>query len=198
VVSTISKEEIAKLPVSQFERKIVPVVNEEEANRAVAYLSTFDRIGFDTETRPSFQKGHSHNTALMQLSTVDTCFLIRLNLVGFPNSLVDLLTNAAIKKIGLSLRDDFSVMRKTASFTPLGFIDLQSYVKDFGIEDNSLQRIYAILFGEKISKSQRLTNWEAQTLTEKQQMYAALDAWACLRIYNELEKFIITSRKNAK
>jgi ribonuclease D len=179
---------MADLPVAQFEGRIVLVQNEKEVNQAVWYLSKFDKIGFDTETRPAFQKGHSHKTALMQLSTDDTCFLLRLNRVGFPDSLIKLLTNPQVKKIGLSLRDDFSVMRKSSSLTPAGFIDLQAYVKDFGIEDSSLQRIYAILFSEKISKSQRLTNWEAQLLTEKQQMYAALDAWACLKIYNELER----------
>ena len=69
---------------------------------------------------------------------------------------------------------------------PQGFIDLQEYVKYFHISDISLQKIYAIIFGERISKTQRLTNWEAPTLTEAQQTYAAIDAWACLRLYRRL------------
>ena len=67
-------------------------------------------------------------------------------------------------------------------------IELQEYVRAFGIQDKSLQKIYAILFGEKISKSQRLSNWEAETLTEPQKLYAATDAWACLNIYNKLQE----------
>jgi ribonuclease D len=88
-----------------------------------------------------------------------------------------------IIKIGLSVHDDFNVMRRTCEIEPKGFIDLQTYVKQFHISDISLQKIYAILFGERISKNQRLTNWEAEALTEGQQQYAAIDAWACLKIY---------------
>lgn len=77
-------------------------------------------------------------------------------------------------------------MHRSAEFEPKGFVDLQSYVKEFKIADASLQRIFAILFGKRISKGQRLSNWEADSLTEAQQHYAAIDAWACLRIYNLL------------
>ena len=122
----------------------------------------------------------------MQLSTNDTCFLFRLNLIGIPECLIRLLIASDITKIGLSLKDDFAAIRKRIQLEPKGFIELQSFVKKFGIEDNGLQRIYAILFGERISKGQRLSNWEADILTEAQQKYAALDAWACLQIYNKL------------
>ena len=69
---------------------------------------------------------------------------------------------------------------------PEGFIELQQMVKRYQITDMSLQKIYAILFQQKISKGQQLTNWEAPQLTESQQRYAAIDAWACLRIYERL------------
>ena len=91
-------------------------------------------------------------------------------------------------KIGLSIHDDFKRLRKTTKFNPGGFVDLQSYVKAFNIADLSLQRIYAILFDERISKGQRLTNWEAEELTVAQQNYAAMDALACVKIYNYLNK----------
>lgn len=176
------------MPIAQFKGNIVLVNTQEDANKAVQQLTCSDVIGFDTETRPSFKKGKSHKIALMQLATEDTCFLFRLNKIGIPDSLVELLTNDNIKKIGLSLKDDFSVIRRSIPILPKGFIELQTFVKKYGIEDSGLQRIYAILFDEKISKRQRLTNWEAQNLTESQQHYAALDAWACLRIYNKLIK----------
>ena len=91
-------------------------------------------------------------------------------------------------KIGLSLRDDFAAMRKRTSVEPTNFLDLQKFVGKFGIEDASLQKIYAILFSKKISKGQRLTNWDADVLTDSQKKYAALDAWACLQIYNLLNE----------
>lgn len=186
MVSTITKEEIAELPLARFEGQIIVVNTEEDAEKAVSYLSGFDVIGFDTETRPSFKKGKSHKIALMQLTTKDMCFLFRLNLIGFPACLKKILSDPSIKKIGLSIKDDFSVIRRSVDINPESFIELQKMTNDFGIEENGLQRIYAILFREKISKRQRLTNWEAETLSDSQQMYAALDAWACLKIYNRL------------
>lgn len=174
------------MPVAQFKGNIVLVNTPEDAEQAVAKLSSSSVIGFDTETRPSFKKGKSHKIALMQLAIDNTVFLFRLNLIGIPDSLIDLLINDKIKKIGLSLKDDFSVIRRSTPIHPEGFIELQTFVKKYGIEDTGLQRIYAILFNEKISKRQRLSNWEAKSLTESQQHYAALDAWACLKIYNEL------------
>lgn len=188
MVNTISKEEISTYPTAQFNGEIILINTEKEALKAISYLSKFDIIGFDTETRPSFKKGKSHKIALMQLATEEKCFLFRLNLIGIPDSLMHLLTNPDIKKVGLSLKDDFSVIRRSNSILPEGFIELQTYVKQFGIEETGLQRIYAILFHERISKRQRLTNWEANILSEPQQHYAALDAWACLRIYKKLIK----------
>lgn len=186
MVKTISKEQVADLPLATFSGRVIVVQTLLEAEKAVSYLEKFSLIGFDTETRPAFAKGIVRKIALMQLSTEDTCFLFRLNFIDIPPSLASLLINTDIRKIGLSLKDDFSAIRKRIQLEPQNFIELQSYVKKFGIQDNGLQRIYAILFGEKISKGQRLSNWENEVLTEAQQKYASLDAWACLRIYNKL------------
>lgn len=183
---TITKEEIAELELEEFTGRIILITTEKDANKAVEYLSKYSRVGFDTETRPSFKKGQRFKISLMQISTEDTCFLFRLNYINIPPSLENLLKSEEILKIGLSLRDDFGAIRKRSNITPAHFLDLQDYVSAFGIEDASLQKIYAILFGKKISKGQRLTNWDADVLTEPQQKYAALDAWACLRIYNKL------------
>lgn len=183
---TISKEDIQNLPFEMFEGKVVVIDRLSEVKEAVAHLSSQTVIGFDTETRPSFQSGVTHKVSLIQLATEDVCYLFRLNFIGFPAPLVDLLCNPSIKKIGLSLRDDFAKIRAWSGKNLENFIDLQVFVDKFGIDDNGLQRIYAILFGKKIPKSQRLTNWEVRKLTHAQQLYAALDAWACLRIYNHL------------
>ena len=185
-VNKISKEENSLLPIEEFKGRIITLLTEKEADKAVAYLSKYPMIGFDTETRPSFKKGQRYKVSLIQLSTDDTCFLFRLNYMGFPGSLEHLLGNANILKVGLSLQDDFGAMRKRIEIEPQNFLDLQAYVKQFGIEEASLQKIYAILFQKKISKGQRLSNWEADVLTSSQQKYAALDAWACLQIYKQL------------
>ena len=185
--SSISKESILALKKESFDGRIIVVQSLSEAEKAVKYLSGYSIIGFDTETRPSYKKGLRNNIALIQLSTENTCFLFRLNIIGFPQCLIDLLSNPNVKKVGLSLRDDFASMNRRQVFTPNGFIDLQKVVQEHEITDISLQKIYAILFDRRISKSQQLTNWEADVLTDSQKKYAALDAWACLKIYNKLK-----------
>lgn len=183
---TISKEQVAELPIETFEGDIILIDHAKEVRDACDYLSSKSALGFDTETKPAFKRGQVNKVALMQLSTEAECFLFRLNQIGYPDELETLLSNPKIKKIGLSLRDDFAAIRKRSVRKPENFVDLQGFVDKFGIEDNSLQKIYAILFGRKISKNQRVSNWEAATLTPAQQSYAAIDAWACLRIYNHL------------
>lgn len=183
----ISKETVAEMPVVDCPVGITVVDTPELARVALRELTRARVVGFDTETRPSFHRGRLHNVALMQLSTDSHCFLFRINKLGISEHLRQFLEDPEIIKIGLSVHDDFSVMRRLVDdIDPQGFIDLQDYVRFFHINDISLQKIYAIVFGEKISKNQRLSNWEAPELTEQQQKYAAIDAWACLRLYRTL------------
>lgn len=183
---SITKQQIAELPTAEFTGEIFLADTPERAAMAVEELEKYDLIGFDTETKPSFKKGAPNKVALMQLATMDKCYLFRLNQLGMPDELCRLIENDQIAKIGLSVHDDFHVMHRSSEFKPKGFIELQDYVKNFKIADISLQKVFAIIFGQKISKSQRLTNWEAQALTPRQQVYAATDAWACLKIYDYL------------
>ena len=183
---SITKEEIATFDTEEFNGSIFVVDAPDKVEQAVNYLSRFSNLGFDTETRPSFKKGNVNSAALIQLATDERCYLFRVNQIGFSSPLVRLLSNSDTLKIGLSLHDDFSTMGRRMKFTPQGFIDLQKMVLEHNISDLGLQKIYAILFQKKISKSQQLSNWEANELTEAQKKYAALDAWACLRIYEKL------------
>ncbi len=186
----ISKETIATLPVESFPGRIVVIDTEESAESAIAHLRREKIIGFDTETRPTFKKGKSNQVALVQLSTHDTCYLFRINRMGFAPALKNLLEDEHLLKVGISLKDDFCMLNRLndGQFTPGNFVELQKFVKNFGIEDQSLQKIYAIVLGKKISKGQRLSNWEADHLSESQQRYAATDAWSCIKIYEALQK----------
>jgi len=157
-----------------------------DVNAAVNVLRKYDITGFDTETRPSFRKGVVHKTALVQISSLNECFLFRVNKIGMPSALAEYLANPAFTKVGLSLHDDFKIMDNLCDLQPAGFVDLQNVVGNYCIGDISLQKIYAILFGGKIAKGQQLTNWEAPELSLAQRNYAAVDAWACLEIYNHL------------
>lgn len=179
---------IVSLPRFTFDGKIVVVQSERETRQAIDYLSHCDIVGFDTETRPSFQKGVVHKVALLQISTENICFLFRLCMTGLMPEVIRFLSDKSIVKVGLSLSDDFMMLRKRAAFTPEGFIDLQTYVKEMGIEDLSLQKLYANLFHQRISKRAQLRNWEADVLDDAQKLYAATDAYACLKLYKELQE----------
>lgn len=184
----IDKTVIPQLPRYAFEGRIVVVQSEDEANRAVRALRAAPMIGMDTETRPAFKRGEMHKVALLQMATEDICFLFRLNQIGLPEALVELLSDKDVLKLGLSLHDDFTMLRRRNSqVKPAGYIDLQDYVKGMGIEDLSLQKLYANVFGRRISKSARLSNWEADVLTEAQKVYAATDAVTCIQLYKELK-----------
>ena len=182
----IEKSEITTMPTVAFEGRIITIDTVKDTDIAIKALSHEKAIGIDTETRPSFRKGVQHEVSLIQLSTQDTCFLIRLNRVGIPDSLVSLLENKDIAKIGLSLHDDKQALYKRRKFNAEGFVELQQFVKKYGIEEMSLQKIFAIIFKQRISKSQQLSNWENDVLTDRQKLYAATDAWSCLKIYNQL------------
>ena len=184
----IDKTVIPQLPRYAFDGRIVVVQSEEEANRAVRALRAAPMVGMDTETRPAFKRGEMHKVALLQMATEDICFLFRLNQMGLPEALVELLSDKDVLKLGLSLHDDFMMLcRRNSQVKPAGYIDLQDYVKGMGIEDLSLQKLYANVFGRRISKSARLSNWEADVLTEAQKVYAATDAVTCIQLYKELK-----------
>ena len=143
---SITKDVISQLPIEEFIGRIIIIDTLQDAEKAIRYLSEFQKVGFDTETRPSFKKGQHYKISLMQISTDEVCFLFRLNRIDIPEILEDFLANKNILKIGLSLRDDFGAMRKRKNIQPANFLDLQTIVGQFGIEDASLQKIYAILF----------------------------------------------------
>lgn len=187
VYRKFNKNKIAQLPRITFPGRIEVVLNEYAADKAVDYLLTKDILGVDTETRPSFRKGAMHDVALLQVAGHDICFLFRLNIIGMPLSVMRLLEDTTVMKVGLSWHDDLSMLHRRAAFVPGNFIDLQDIVSDLGIEDKSLQKLYANIFGMRISKREQLTNWERDVLTDKQKMYAATDAWTCINLYEELK-----------
>ena len=188
IYNKFDKKKIGELPRVLFEGKIVVVLSVSEADKAVKYLLSRDILGIDTETRPMFHKGEHHKVALLQVSDYDTCFLFRLNRIGMPRSIISFLEDTTVPKIGLSLNDDILMLHQRANFKKGNFIDLQDHVKELGIEDLSLQKLYANIFHQRISKREQLSNWENDVLTEPEKRYAATDAWACINLYEEMRR----------
>ena len=185
-LSTISNEQTAELPSARFDGHIVVVDREEQIEAVYQDLASQSIIGFDTETRPSFKAGITNKVALLQLSTHERCYLIRLCRTKLHNALLKILSNPKIIKIGADVAGDLRSLHALRHFNERGFIDLQQMVSAWGIEEKSLRKMAAIVLGHRVSKAQRLSNWEATTLTPQQQMYAATDAWVCISIYEKL------------
>jgi ribonuclease D len=184
--SEIAKEEINQLEVRQFEGEVKVVEERDSFHEAMQEIMNCSVLGFDTETKPAYKKGVHHRIALIQVSNSEKAWLFRVNKIGIPRQLKDFLENDEPMKVGAGLSDDMQRLRKLVPFTPGGFLDLQKYVEAFRIESKSLKKLVAIVLGYKISKSQQLSNWESDSLTDQQLRYAATDAWVCLEIYNAL------------
>ena len=193
IYNKYDKSLISDLEVAQFEGRIIVILTPGETEKAVRYLLAQPMLGLDTETKPSFRRGQQNMVALLQVATDDTCFLFRLNHTGITPALKRLLEDTTVKKIGLSWHDDLNALHRLGNFNAGTFIDIQTHVRELGIEDLSLQKLYANLFGRKISKRQQLSNWEADVLNDKQKLYAATDAWACLQLYKELKRLLMTN-----
>lgn len=185
-IAKISNEQTALLPAIEFGGAIRIVDNERDIVAACKQLATEPVIGFDTETRPSFRPGVTFRVSLLQLSTPTVCYLFRLNKIPLAKPILQLFENQEVLKIGADVAGDLRSLRQIRHFRDRGFIDLQSIAGEWGIEEKSLRKLSAIVLGQRVSKAQRLSNWEAATLTDKQQLYAATDAWVCIRIYDKL------------
>lgn len=183
----ISNEATAALPAVEFRGEIRIVENGNDLAAACDDLLRQPVIGFDTETRPSFRVGVTFRVSLLQLSTPERCYLFRLNKVRMEKPLMQVLESKQVLKIGADVAGDLRSLRKLRHFRDGGFVDLQALAPDWGIEEKSLRKLSAIVLGKRVSKAQRLSNWEAATLTPKQQLYAATDAWVCTAIYRKLQ-----------
>jgi ribonuclease D len=182
----ITVEEIAEHELSWFKGEIVLVDNIKTFHEVFPRLLGSDLLGFDTETRPTFKKGKKNSVSLIQLATAELACLFRINKIGIPDELIGLLSDPSVTKAGVAVHDDIRFLKGVKKFSPEGFIDLQNLVKEYGIQSSGLKKLSAIVLGFRISKRQQVTDWEAEQLTEAQQIYAATDAWVCYQIYKRL------------
>ena len=186
----ITKEEVDKMDPIQYEGPITVIESMEAFRGEIGHMASCPVLGFDTETRPSFKKGKVYPTSMIQLASHDHAWLIRVSRLGYPKRLLELLSNEEVLKVGVGLNDDLRKMLFDHRFEPGGFLDLQRYVEAFQIGEKGLKKMVAIVLGRRISKSQQVSNWNADRLTEAQLRYAATDAWICLKIYSSLREAI--------
>ena len=182
----ISVEELSECELSWFKGEIVLVEELKTFYEVFPRLLGEELLGFDTETRPTFKKGKKNRVSLIQLSSGTMACLFRIHKLGLPDELINLLSDPEVIKAGVAVHDDIRFLKGVKKFEPSGFIDLQNFVKDFGIQSSGLKKLAAIILGFRISKRQQVTDWEAEELSEAQLIYAATDAWVCHQIYKKL------------
>ena len=189
----VSKQDLKEYPVQRFEGEVYVFEKVSDIDGVCDYLSQFKYLGFDTESKPTFVKGKTNQNgiALLQLSTNEKAFLFRLNKFDLPENLKKLLENPNILKIGSATHGDIPIIAKLykkGNFHPKGFVDIQIVGKKYNIETVGLAKLTAILLDFRISKRQQLSNWEAEKLSDAQVNYAATDAWACYKLYENFIK----------
>ncbi len=185
-VKKISKNEVNALPLLRFEGECVYIRDKSEVAEAVEYLKKFSLLGFDTETKPAFKKGQVFPVAILQLSTPDKAFLFRLLDIGLPDEIIELFEDPKITISGIGIHDDIKDLQKLRDFNPSRFVDLNVKAKELEFESIGARNLSAMFLGGRISKSQQVSNWENEELTEAQISYAATDAWICLGVYEGL------------
>ena len=192
---SVSPEEIETLEPAGFPGRIKVIENVGlDFLAAVRYLKKQTVLGFDTESRPCFSSGQPHyGVSLLQLAGADKAYLFRIKLMGgIPKALRAILSDEGIIKVGAAVNDDVRGLEKYQDFPPKNFIDLQKIVWEYGIKDKAVKKMAAIMLGIRISKTQQLSNWEAEKLSDAQKAYAATDAWVCREMYLKL----MASKKN--
>ena len=186
-MESISRDDVNALPIRRYEGEIVLVDSPELSARALADLRSESVIGFDTETRPAFRPGESYLPSLAQLAGARAVYLFPLLREGNPQTVAEILANAAITKAGVSTADDLKGLKKLFPFEEQSVIDLGTVAKRRGFKQSGVRNLTALLLGWRIAKGAKTTNWAARTLSQQQIAYAATDAWACRELYFKLE-----------
>ena len=182
MINFVAKEDVSKHPLIEFQGDIIVVENTKELSTHCQAINNTKIIGFDTETRPAFQKGVSYDISLIQLSVENKIFLFRIDKIGLNTKILDILSNPHILKVGIDIKNDINGLKKIKKFQECNFLDLNALAIKKGFKSIGAVKLSIMLLGHRISKRQRLSNWSADKLTMSQIEYAAIDAWICPRI----------------
>ena len=194
-VRNITNEAINELPLGAYSGEVVVVSDPNQAHQALHDINRHGCIGFDTETKPVFVKGRTNNVAILQFATPERVYLFRLTSTGVTTQMKVLFENPDVLKVGVAIRDDIRGLQQLRGFTPRGFVELTALTKAAGFEAEGLKKLTAMILGFRISKSAQTSNWEAPKLDERQIVYAATDAWVCLRMYDVLKLPLVSETR---
>ena len=184
----VSKEDVTKYPLIDFTGTIHLVETLKDISQFCNTISQANIIGFDTETKPSFKKGVNHDVSLVQLSVDNDVFLFRINKIGLIQELIDVFNNPNLVKIGIDIKNDLLGLQKIKKINPLNFIDLNELAKKNNFQSIGAVKLTIMMLGFRISKRQRLSDWNLDILSDQQKIYAAIDAWICPKIFKAFKQ----------
>ena len=192
---TISREDLANLPIRRYEGEVCVVAEPHDVARALADIRQETVVGLDTETRPAFRKGEVHLPCLVQVATARTVYLFQLRRVDASHAIAEMLGEPHILKVGVALADDLRSLKKVFPFTEKSVLDLGIVARRAGFGQTGVRNLAGIFLGIRIPKGAKTTNWAVTHLTQQQIVYAATDAWVCRELYLSFrEKGMIGSR----
>ncbi|MCU8013239.1 MULTISPECIES: 3'-5' exonuclease [unclassified Shewanella] len=190
LTTRIDDIELAALAAFEFQHVRIEVVEPSEFDAVVARLQVEQVLGFDTETRASFERGVQHPLSLIQIATVDTCYLFQHAILGEQfTQLKALLEDETILKVGVGLRSDAHALRRQWGINVASTLDLNWALAQLGAEkEMGTRQLVAALLGARIDKPKKVTlsNWQYVPLSSAQIHYAAADALAALKCFNAL------------
>ncbi|MCX7143095.1 MAG: 3'-5' exonuclease domain-containing protein 2 [Proteobacteria bacterium] len=179
IVRAISREEMALLPIRRYEGDVSQVSSAADLARALEDIRQESVVGFDTETRPAFQKGESHLPCLVQVATARRVHLFSLRQPEVFPLLAEMLAQPGSLKVGIALANDLRSLKQVFAFEERSVLDLGVVARRLGLTQTGLRNLAGIFLGFRVPKGARTSNWAAPRLTAAQVNYAATDAWAC-------------------
>jgi hypothetical protein len=188
IVRSISKADMAALPIGRYEGDVCLVQTEQQLERAMEDFRQEHVVGFDTETRPSFRKGERHLPCLIQAATARTVYIIRLRQDSDFTVPAELLARPATVKVGIGLRDDMRALKLLHPFEDRNMLDLGSVAKYHGLGQTGIRNLAGIFLKVRIPKGTKTSNWAAATLSADQIGYAATDAWICRELFLQFQR----------
>lgn len=159
------------------------VTTPQDRARALADFRHERVVGFDTETRPSFRKGESHPTCLVQAATARVVYLFQLRRPDVLPILAELLAQPHTVKAGVALAHDLRSLKLVFPFLEKNVLDLGVVAKRCGLDQTGLRNLAGIFLGFRVPKGTRTSNWAAAHLSAQQVIYAATDAWVCRELF---------------
>ena len=190
LATRIDDADMAALAAFEFQQIHIEVVQPSEFDAVVARLLAEPVLGFDTETRASFERGVQHPLSLIQIATADACYLFQHAILGEQfTQLKTVLEDENILKVGVGLRSDAQALKRQWGINVTSKLDLNWALAQLGAEkEMGTRQLVATLLSTRIDKPKKITlsNWQHVPLSGAQIDYAAADALAALKCFNAL------------